>query len=218
MTSNMRRTMRAAAAGMGALAIVAGTAACGGLLGGDDEAGTSTEETGQDGADAPEPDEDGSDTEEGSDDSEQSEDTASEEEAEKTEDAEDPQESEDGEDAAAGEELSEEDLTAAGDVFFTFIMAAAEKNGEDACALITNPNTGDPLEGEQLSDCAEGFEGEAEEQDIDPSMADSLDRSMIEAADNGDGTASVTMVGQDSGFTYIKADDGNWYIDGSSVF
>ncbi|MGO1505890.1 MAG: hypothetical protein ACTH0H_08340, partial [Brachybacterium sp.] len=37
MTSIMRRTVRGAAAGLGALAIVAGTAACGGLLGGDAE-------------------------------------------------------------------------------------------------------------------------------------------------------------------------------------
>lgn len=216
MTSIMRRTVRGAAAGMGALAIVAGTAACGDLLGGGDEGGTSTEETEEGGGDAPETAEDGSASEEGSEDTESDEETDDSQDSQESEDTGTDSE-EDGEDTGAGEELSEEDLAAAGDVFFTFIQAAAEANGEGACTLITNPETGDPLEGEQLSDCAEGFEGEAEEQDIDPSMADSLDRSMIEAADNGDGTASVTMAGQDSGFTYIKADDGNWYIDGSSV-
>ncbi|MDN5599142.1 MAG: hypothetical protein L0G52_01240 [Brachybacterium sp.] len=68
MTSSMRRTVRGAAAGMGALAIIAGTAACGDLLGGGDEegdGGTGTEET----------QEEGGESEEGADDSTESEDT-----------------------------------------------------------------------------------------------------------------------------------------------
>ena len=70
MTSIMRRTVRGAAAGLGALAIVAGTAACGGLLGGDaEEDSPSVEEQdpaqdeGEDGADE---EADPAETEEGS--------------------------------------------------------------------------------------------------------------------------------------------------------
>ena len=236
MTSIMRRTVRGAAAGMGALAIVAGTAACGGLVGGGDgedegDGGTGTEET----------QEESGESEEGADDSSESEDTETTEESEDTEGAEDTESAEDagegaedtgeetgegsgtdegdtaedGGDAAGGEALTEEDTTAVGDLYFEFLQALGANDGESACSLITNPMTGGPMEGVMLDECAKGFEGEGEAGGVDPSLVESMDRSMIEGVDNGDGTASATLMGQDVGFTFVKADDGTWYIDGS---
>lgn len=218
MTSTMRRTVRGTASALGALAIIAGASACGSLLGGGDEGEKSTTEEqpaegeGSDGAaeEGSEAAEEGSEAAEEGASAEESaaeEDTSAE---EATTDA-----AAEGDDAAAGEALSEEDLTAVGDAYYAFVQAAATSDGTAACGLITNPNTGDPLEGSELEACAKDFEGKAEESGVDPSMADALDRSMIEGVDNGDGTAGATLMGSDAGVTFVKADDGKWYIDGS---
>lgn len=218
MTSTMRRTVRGTASALGALAIIAGASACGSLLGGGDEGETGTtkeqpaEGDGSDGA----AEEDSAAAEEGS---EAAEEGASAEESAAEEDTSAEEATTDaaaeGDDAAAGEALSEEDLTAVGDAYYAFVQAAATSDGTAACGLFTNPNTGDPLEGSELEACAKGFEGKAEESGVDPSMADALDRSMIEGVDNGDGTAGATLMGSDAGVTFVKADDGKWYIDGS---
>lgn len=240
MTSTMRRTVRGTAAGMGALAIIAGTAACGDLLGGGDDegdGGTGTEETQEESGESEE-----GESEESADDSAESEETGSGDEADADDEAEGAGESaeeeaedgvedaddstddagaeegdseESGDDTASGEALSEEDLTAVGDLYEVFLQALGENDGEAACALITNPMNGEPLEGTMLSECAEGFEDEGQSAGVDPELLDSLDRSMIEGVDNGDGTASATLMGTDVGFTFVKADDGEWYIDGS---
>lgn len=235
MTSIMRRTVRGTAAGLGALAIVAGTAACGGLLpGGEDGDGeTGVEEGGEDpGAEDPaeDPDaEEGGDgsteedpaAEEGGDGSTE-EDPAGGDSAEDPADEEggddsaqeDPAADEEGEDAAAGEALTEGDLTAAGDVFFEFLQAAATSDGEAACALVTNPINDEPLEGSVLEECAKSFEQSAGEEEIDPAVADMMDRSMIEAIDNGDGTAGIELMGEDYNVTLVEVTDGQWYLDG----
>ena len=233
MTSIMRRTVRGTAAGLGALAIVAGTAACGGILGGEDEAGAGTEETQQEGGSSGTEGEDTGaeeDAGESSDsaDTEESADSETSEDAETSEGADDAAadgtDAEDGSDDAAGaseeagdgaaEALSEDDLTAVGDTYYEFLEAAAASDGEAACSLITNPDTDEPLKSGEVKLCAEGFEGGAEESPVDPSLMDAIDRSMVEAVDNGDGTAGVTLMGQDAGVTFVDV-DGSWYIDGS---
>ncbi|HEX7349733.1 hypothetical protein [Brachybacterium sp.] len=227
MTSIMRRTVRGAAAGAGALAIIAGTAACGGLLGGgdvsdegDDPAVEETEEDPDAGAEGDsEASEDDSESQEGTETGEGSE----AEEGSETEegddaagdDAEESDASEGGEDAASGEPLSEEDLEAAAERYYEFLEAAATTDGEAACGMIAHPATGNPLEGKDLSDCAGGFESKAGEVGLDPSLLDAIDPSMIEGVDNGDGTAGASLMGSDAGVTFIKGDDGAWYIDGS---
>lgn len=225
MTSIMRRTVRGAATGLGALAIVAGTAACGGLIGGGDDGGdggTSSEEDSKGGEDS-ETTKDEETTEETTEETGEAEDAGegAEEEAEDSTEGDDDaaagSSDEGGDQAASGEALSEEDLTAVGDVYFEFLQAAAAQDGNAACSLITHPATGEPLEGAELSACAEGFEGETEDSQIDPSVAEAMDRSMVEGVDNGDGTAGVTLMGSDGGVTFIKASDGKWYIDGSKV-
>lgn len=224
MTSIMRRTVRGTAAGLGALAIVAGTAACGGLIdevtGGDGGDDPTVEE--QDPADeGTDEDAEGADTE--SDDSGATEDGTDTEDADDAADdagdAEDSDESEDtaddAGDSASGDALSEDDLSAVADRYYEFLQATVEGDGKAGCGLLMNPYTDAPLEGSALEACAEGFSGAAEEEGMDESLLDIIDPSMIEGVDNGDGTAGVTMMGQDGGVVFVKGDDGKWYIDGS---
>lgn len=213
MTAIMRRTVRASAATLGALAIVTGTAACGGLLGGDEESDgdtTTTEEESPSDAEE-DADDDMAEQDAGTGDGAASEDEGSSDDEGMDEDS----TGDDADDAASGEPLSEDDLTAVGDRFYEFLEAAANTDGEAACSLVSHPTTGEPLSGPELAGCIEGFESEAGEQPIDPSMMDALDRSMIEGVDNGDGTAGVELLGEDGGVVFIKGEDGQWYIDGS---
>ncbi|HJG52179.1 hypothetical protein FM106_30060 [Brachybacterium faecium] len=225
MTSIMRRTVRGTAATLGALAIVAGAAACGGLTGGDEETDDSTTVEEGSSEDGPDSEDDASEAdgtaaeegegaaEEGAEAAEEAE-SAAEEEAEDASDADGDTSAEEGEDAEAGS-LSEDDLTAVGDRFYEFLEAAAQADGDAACALVMNPATDAPLGDAERGACAQGFEERAEEQGVDPAIFDVIDRSMIEGVDNGDGTAGITMLGKDGGFTFVEADDGQWYIDGN---
>ncbi|MGO2819167.1 MAG: hypothetical protein ACTIA5_00070 [Brachybacterium tyrofermentans] len=80
--------------------------------------------------------------------------------------------------------------------------------------MIYDPSTkGAPSE-EFLTGCAPGLEAGFEQQglELQPGMFDAIDASMIELADNGDGTAAVSMAGQEMGMNVIKADDGEFYI------
>lgn len=217
MNAIMRKSVRGSAAGLGALAIIVGASACGTISdlagggdGGDDPA---AEEPAEDeGAEGERAEEEGAEGE-----------GAGAEEDGVAEDA--GGESSDG--GAAGEEteggeagaLSEEDLTAAGDQGLAFLKAAASGDGEGACAVVLDPTTGNGMSGSTLEACAAGFEGKAEEEGatFDPSAAEALDRSMIEATDNGDGTAGLTMMGTDAGVTMVKGEDGKWYVDSSAV-
>lgn len=225
MTSIMRRTVRGTAATLGALAIVAGAAACGGLTGGDEEKDDSTTVEEGSSEDGPDSEDDASEAdgtaaeegegaaEEGAEAAEEAE-SAAEEEAEDASDADGDTSAEEGEDAEAGS-LSEDDLTAVGDRFYEFLEAAAQADGDAACALVMNPATDAPLGDAERGACAQGFEERAEEQGVDPAIFDVIDRSMIEGVENGDGTAGITMLGKDGGFTFVEADDGQWYIDGN---
>ena len=224
MTSIMRRTVRGTAAGLGALAIVAGTAACGGLIdevtggdGGDDptveEQDPADEGTDEDAEGADTESDDSGATEDGTD-TEDADDAADD--AGDAEDSEDAGDAEDtGDESASGGELSEEDLSAVSDRYYEFLQAAVEGDGEAGCGLLLNPYTDAPLEGSALEACAEGFSGAAEEEGMDESLLDIIDPSMIEGVDNGDGTAGVTMMGQDGGVVFVQGEDGKWYIDGS---
>ena len=225
MTSIMRRTVRGTAATLGALAIVAGAAACGGLPGGDEEKDDSTTVEEGSSEDGPDSEDDASEAdgtaaeegegaaEEGAEAAEEAE-SAAEDEGEDASDADGDTSAEEGQDAEAGS-LSEDDLTAVGDRFYEFLEAAAQADGDAACALVMNPATDAPLGDAERGACAQGFEERAEEQGVDPAIFDVIDRSMIEGVDNGDGTAGITMLGEDGGFTFVEADDGQWYIDGN---
>ena len=222
MTSIMRRTVRGTAAGLGALAIVAGTAACGGLIdevtgGGEDE--PTVEEPADDGTEeaGAAAEEEGEDTDTESDDSEATEDdTDADDAAGEGEDSDESEDTaDDAGDSASGDALSEDDLSAVADRYYEFLQATVEGDGKAGCGLLMNPYTDAPLEGSALEACAEGFSSAAEEEGMDESLLDIIDPSMIEGVDNGDGTAGVTMMGQDGGVVFVQGEDGKWYIDGS---
>lgn len=225
MNSIMRKTVRGTATGLGALALIAGASACGAIgdLAGGGEGGDdpSAEQPAPEGEESEGGESEGSDTE-----SEGSESEGAE--VSETEDAEVADtESEDAEgsegDAAAGgsdgEPISEEDLTAAGDQAFEFVKAAATGEAETACSLAMDPTTGSGMSGSNLESCVAGFEESAEEAgtEFDPSVADALDRSMVETSDNGDGTAAVSLGGVDAGFAMVQGEDGKWYVDSAGL-
>lgn len=207
MNSIMRKTVRGTATGLGALALIAGASACGAI---GDRAGGG--EGGDDpSAEQPAEEEGGESEGEGAG-SEGSESEGSEGESESTE----------GDDAAGGsdgEPVSEEDLTAAGDQAFEFVKAAATGEAETACSLAMDPTTGSGMSGSNLESCVAGFEESAEEAgtEFDPSVADALDRSMVETSDNGDGTAAVSLGGVDAGFAMVQGEDGKWYVDSAGL-
>lgn len=217
MNSIMRKTVRGTATGLGALALIAGASACGAIgdLAGGGEGGDDPS------AEQPAEDEGGeSEGSEGEDaEGSESEDAeGSEGEGSASEDAGGAE----GDDAAGGSEgepVSEEDLTAAGDRAFEFVKAAASGDAEGACALALDPTTGSGLTGSGAESCVAGYEESAEEEGtaLDPSIADALDRSMVETSDNGDGTVAVSFMGEDAGISMVQGDDGEWYVNSAEL-
>ena len=118
-----------------------------------------------------------------------------------------------------GEPVSEEDLTAAGDQAFEFLKAAASGDAETACSLAMDPTTGSGMSGSSAESCVAGYEESAEEEGtaFDPSIADALDRSMVETSDNGDGTVAVSFMGEDAGISMVQGDDGKWYVNSAEL-
>ena len=225
MNSIMRKTVRGTASGLGALALIAGASACGAIgdltgggEGGDDpsaeqpaedEGGESEGSEGEDAEGSESEDAEGSASEDAE---------GSESEGSASEDAEGAE----GDDAAGGSEgepVSEEDLTAAGDRAFEFVKAAASGDAEGACALALDPTTGSGLTGSGAESCVAGYEESAEEEGtaLDPSIADALDRSMVETSDNGDGTVAVSFMGEDAGISMVQGDDGEWYVNSAEL-
>lgn len=223
MNSIMRKTVRGTATGLGALALIAGASACGAIgdLAGGDEGGDdpsaeqpAEEEGGEsEGGESEGGESEGEDAEgAGSEGAEGSESEGSEGESESTE----------GDDAGGGSEgepVAEEDLTTAGDRAFEFVKAAASGDAEGACALALDPTTGSGMSGSSAEACVAGYEESAEEEGtaFDPSIADALDRSMVETSDNGDGTVAVSFMGEDAGISMVQGDDGKWYVNSAEL-
>ncbi|GAP77277.1 MULTISPECIES: hypothetical protein [Brachybacterium] len=212
MNSIMRKTVRGTATGLGALALIAGASACGAIgdLAGGGEGGDdpSAEQPAEEGGESEGGESEGA----GSEGAEGSESEGSEGESESTE----------GDDAAGGSEgepVSEEDLTAAGDRAFEFVKAAASGDAEGTCALALDPTTGSGMSGSSAESCVAGYEESAEEEGtaFDPSIADALDRSMVETSDNGDGTVAVSFMGEDAGISMVQGDDGKWYVNSAEL-
>lgn len=208
MTSIMRRTVRGAATGLGALAIVAGASACGGLLGGGDE---EQEPQRVEEEEAPAEDEGAGDAaaDESGEDAES--DEGGEDDAAASEGGEDDAAS-DGGDAAGA--LSDDDLSAGSERFIEFLHTL-DDDGAEACGFILDPTTGAGMSDEAAEACGpaitSGFEQQGTE--LQPGMFDTFDASMIELTDNGDGTAAVSLAGTDMGMNMVTGDDGQWYIE-----
>lgn len=217
MNSIMRKTVRGTATGLGALALIAGASACGAIgdLAGGGEGGDdpSAEQPAPEGEESEGGESEGSDTE-----SEGSEGEGAEGGDTESEDAE-GSEGDDAAGGAEGEPVAEEDLTTAGDRAFEFVKAAASGDAEGACALALDPTTGSGMTGSAAESCVAGYEESAGEEGtaLDPSIADALDRSMVETSDNGDGTVAVSFMGEDAGISMVQGDDGKWYVNSAEL-
>lgn len=210
MNTIMRRSVRGAAIGLGALALVLGASACGGTddVAGGDEGGNepAAEEPaeGQGGEDA-----EGADAEvEGAE-----EESAEEESAESapSEEGDAAEESAEDEGADTAEEpLAQSDLDAATDRFMELVTHLDDGDSEAVCSFFIDPTTGEPLEGETLTECAEL--GGAELQGLESNALDAVEESGLDVIDNGDGTVSVSMDGREFPMPLVEADDGEWYL------
>ncbi|MBB5831357.1 hypothetical protein [Brachybacterium aquaticum] len=218
MNAFTRRTARGLATGLGALALVAGASACGGLdglTGGGDEP-TAVEESADATDESTAESTDDAGTEDAGTEDGATDDATDEATDDATDEATDDATDEATDDTAAGEPLSEEDLTLAGDRFYVFLEGIAQVDPEKACSVVLDYETGEPATGDGLQACIDSF-GEVEDE-IDPETAALLDRSMIDTVDNGDGRAEVTFMGESGDMYMVKASDGQWYIQADSSF
>lgn len=228
MNSIMRKTVRGTATGLGALALIAGASACGAIgdLAGGDEGGddpSAEQPAEEEGGESEGGESEGGESEGGESEGEDAEGAGSEgAEGSESEGSEGESESTEGDDAGGGSEgepVAEEDLTTAGDRAFEFVKAAASGDAEGACALALDPTTGSGMSGSSAEACVAGYEESAEEEGtaFDPSIADALDRSMVETSDNGDGTVAVSFMGEDAGISMVQGDDGKWYVNSGEL-
>lgn len=223
MNSIMRRTVRGTAAGLGALALIAGASACGAIgdltgggEGGDDPSAEQPADE-EDGGESEGGEPEGAESEGSAEDGESSEgDGASTDESEDAEGDDAGGDTSEGGDEAAGP-ISEEELTTAGDRFYAFFEAIGAQDPEGACRLVIDYDTGEPAESDGLQTCVDSFDEEFGG-DFDPSAVDAIERSMIGAEDNGDGRASITMLDEPADMYMKKADDGQWYIEADAPF
>ncbi|ATG53213.1 hypothetical protein CFK38_10570 [Brachybacterium vulturis] len=110
--------------------------------------------------------------------------------------------------------FSDAELEAASQRFVEVLQVLDDQDWEAACGMVLDPSTGTAPEGERLQDCVDGVEpviGDRAEQ-LAPGAFDAIDTSMVEASDNGDGTVSLSVLGNDLGIPMAPGDDGRWYL------
>ena len=110
--------------------------------------------------------------------------------------------------------FSDEELDAASQRFLDVLQVLDDQDWEAACGMVLDPSTGTAPEGERLQDCVDGVEpviGDRAEQ-LEPGAFDAIDPSMIEASDNGDGTVSLSVLGNDLDIPMAPGYDGRWYL------
>ncbi|MDN5820184.1 MAG: hypothetical protein L0H39_01715 [Brachybacterium sp.] len=183
MTMTMRSISRGAATGMGAVALLLGAAACTGGEG-EEPSGPRSSSSQQD---APSTDEDTQ-----------------------------PTEGSEGEASDDGGEspFRETELDAASQRFLDVLQVIDDHDWESACGMVLDPTTGLAPEGDRLQDCVDGVEPVIGEQAelLEPGAFAAVDVSMIEASDNGDGTVSLSVLGNDLDIPMAPGDDGRWYL------
>lgn len=110
--------------------------------------------------------------------------------------------------------FDQEELDAASQRFVELLHVLDDQDWEAACGMVLDPSTGTAPEGERLQECADGVEpvfAELTEQ-LEPGAFDAVDASMIEAADEGDGTVTLSVLGQDLDVPMVPGEDGRWYL------
>lgn len=109
---------------------------------------------------------------------------------------------------------SEEELRAASQRFVDLLHVLDDQDWQAVCSMVLDPATGTAPEGERLRECVGGVEptlGERAEQ-LEPGTFDAIDVTMIEARDNGDGTVTLSVLGQDLDIPMAPGEDGRWYL------
>jgi len=110
--------------------------------------------------------------------------------------------------------FSDEELDAASERFADLLQVIDDQDWDAACGVVLDPTTGTAPEGERLRECADGAEsaiGEHAEQ-LEPGAFDTIDASMVEARDNGDGTVSLSVLGEELDVPMAPREDGRWYL------
>lgn len=110
--------------------------------------------------------------------------------------------------------FDQDQLDAASQRFVDLLKELDDQDWDAACGMVLDPTTGTAPEGERLQECADGVEpllGERAET-LEPGAFDAIDASMIEASDNGDGTVSLSVLGDELGIPMAPGDDSRWYL------
>lgn len=120
----------------------------------------------------------------------------------------------DGGGEAAGSPFSDEQLEAASQRFVEGLQLLDDQDWDAACALVLDPTTGTAPEGERLQECADGVEPALASYSelLVPGRFDVIDTSMVEAVDNGDGTVSLSLLGEPLDIPMVQGDDQEWYF------
>lgn len=110
--------------------------------------------------------------------------------------------------------FSDEELDAASERFADLLHVIDDQDWDAACGMVLDPTTGTAPEGERRQECAAGADsaiGEHAEQ-LEPGAFDTIDASMVEAHDNGDGTVSLSVLGEELDVPMAPGEDGRWYL------
>lgn len=122
--------------------------------------------------------------------------------------------SSDGGGQSAGSPFSGEELEAAGQRFVEGLQLLDDQDWDAACGFVLDPTTGTAPEGKRVQDCAEGVEpAVASYSDLlVPGRFDVIDTSMVAATDNGDGTVSLSLLGEPLDIPMVQGADQEWYF------
>ena len=122
--------------------------------------------------------------------------------------------SSDGGGETAGSPFSDEQLEAASQRFVEGLQLLDDQDWDAACALVLDPATHAAPEGERLQDCVDGVEPAlaSSSELLVPGRFDVIDTSMVEAVDNGDGTVSLSLLGEPLDIPMVQGDDQEWYF------
>ncbi|WP_151904713.1 hypothetical protein [Brachybacterium ginsengisoli] len=126
----------------------------------------------------------------------------------------DPEESGTASDGGGDSPFSRDELDAASARFVDILQVLDDGDWEAACGMVLDPTTGAAPEGDRLQECVDGVESELGGRSdlVDPGAFDSMDASMVEAEDTGDGTVALSVLGNDLDIPMAPGDDGRWYL------
>lgn len=124
---------------------------------------------------------------------------------------------EDPDEEAGDGEYSPEDLQAAQERFIEFLQVLDDSDHEAACGFVLDPETEQPVGGEELDGCVEELGAGIDSLGIPlaPGMFDGLDPALLSASDNDDGTVTITVDAGQGATPFplpMTTADGRWYF------